>query len=53
MFSLRQLQQMRLPNHEIQEAIELIKDGDISPPYREQLGHFIVRIDKLVYKPLN
>ena len=51
--SLRELQQMRLTNHEVNEAIEWIKDGDIPPPYREQLDHFIVRNDKLIYEPLN
>ena len=53
MFPLRQLQQMRLSNHEVEEAIEWIKDGDISPPFRQQLDNFIVRNDKLIYEPLN
>ena len=53
MFPLKQLQQIKLPNGEINEAIEWIKDGDIPEPYREQLKDFIVRDDKLIYEPLN
>ena len=51
--SLRELQQMRLTNREVDDAIEWIKDGDIPPPFRDQFKDFIVRNDKLIYEPLN
>ena len=50
---LRQLQQMKLTDRQVDEAIEWIKDGDIPPPYRDQFHGFIVRDDKLVYEPQN
>ena len=50
---LRRLQQMKLTDREVNEAIEWIKDGDIPPPYRDQFRGFIVRDDKLIYEPQN
>ena len=50
---LRQLQQMKLTNYQVDEAIEWIRDGDIPPQFRDQLQDFIVRDNKLVYEPQN
>ena len=50
---LRRLQQMKLTDREVNEAIEWIKDEDIPPPYRDQFHGFIVRDDKLIYEPQN
>ena len=49
MFHLKQLQQMRLTNHEVNEAIKQIQAGEVPP----QLKDFAVRGDKFIDLPLN